>query len=211
MGEIPFDVVFVVGPPGAGKGTQCRLLAPSIGAGIVSVSGLLRNSASSDRTVAHKVDVGLLQPELATQLVLAELRLLVGRAPVLVDGMFRDIAEVAVLSELETLTQRIRVLDLVVQDAVCLQRMRRRRVCTVCNASFRGGEFCEECGGLAVTRSDDRGRMPSARLQAYREAEVTILTELALHTTVTRVNGEGPARIVSRRIGESLIPDSGYR
>ncbi len=206
-------VVFL-GPPGAGKGTQARLLAEGEGVPHVATGDLFRAAVASGtelgRRVAGFLQAGRLVPDEVTVAVVAE-RLARDdcKAGFVLDGFPRTVAQAEALEEV--LRERGWLLDAVlaleVSAAEVVRRLAGRRVCSVCGANYhvefrppaRAG-VCDACGGALVQRPDDREETIRVRLSVYRQEAEPVVDHYRQQGLLRVVDGDRPAAEVAREV-----------
>lgn len=176
----------LMGPPGAGKGTQGELLVQWLGSPKFSTGDMLRDARGSGsdlgRRAAGYMDAGELVPD---DVILGIIKEALDRDDAwngfVLDGFPRTVAQAQGLEEL--LAERGLSLDAVVQLQVAeeelVERLGRRRVCVSCaeitqRSETSGGE-CLVCGGELVQRGDDRSETVRRRLQVFGETTQPVL------------------------------------
>jgi adenylate kinase len=173
-------VVILLGPPGAGKGTQAVRLSAALSLPHVSTGDLFRENLSQGTPLGLRakkyMDAGQLVPD---DVVLEMLFDRVSRKDCgqgyLLDGFPRTLAQAEAL-EKRLGSTRAQVLNLVVPDAVLLDRITGRRTCPKCghlhhvkNAPPKVAGKCDKCQGELAQRSDDTAAVFGKRLSVYRE------------------------------------------
>ena len=208
----------MLGPPGAGKGTQARLLQDAFSVPQISTGDMLRDAQHSGTALGKAarrfMDAGKLVPD-DVVIGLVEERL---AAPdckdgFILDGFPRTVAQAEVLQRL--LKARDQSLDAVVAVHVpheeLIRRLGGRLVCRSCGAMFHI-EFnppaqmdrCDGCGGVLYQRDDDRPDRISVRLTVH-EQEVTALENFYRAAGLLHpVEGTGGRDDVFGRIKASL-------
>lgn len=175
-------VVILLGPPGAGKGTQAARLGAALGLAHVSTGDLFRENLSKGTELGQKarafMDSGRLVPD---QLVLDMLFARVAQADCqkgyLLDGFPRTIPQAEALEQsLKAARAQVCVLNLRVPDSLLLERITGRRTCKACGhaqhlkySAPRVAGRCDKCGGELIQRSDDLADVFGKRLAVYRE------------------------------------------
>ncbi len=174
--------IILLGPPGAGKGTQARILVERHGLVQLSTGDMLRAAKSSGTELGNRVADVMARGELVTDeivigLIEEQLDGEAGRHGLIFDGFPRTLAQADALGEL--LASKGKSLDAVVEmrvdDAQLIERITGRFTCGNCGEVYhdvtkptaRDGE-CDVCGAKEfVRRSDDNAESVQVRLMAY--------------------------------------------
>jgi adenylate kinase len=182
--ERPYRLV-LLGPPGAGKGTQAELLCRTLGTCHLSTGDIFRAAqCETDPSPALKAALaamrrGELVPDpVVTALVRERIGCLRCRGGFLLDGFPRTVAQADALDGL--LADQCLGLDAVLSyelpAAEVVARLSGRRTCPGCKAVYhlaacppRAEGVCDRCGGRLVQRGDDRPETIRVRLRAYEE------------------------------------------
>jgi adenylate kinase len=206
-------VVFF-GPPGAGKGTQARLLEQKFGACQVSTGEILRRAAREQsalgKQAADYLDRGDLVPDqVMVKLVAERLREPDCRSGFILDGFPRTLAQA------DELEQMLDGTGLALESALCLQasndviikRLSGRRTCKQCgslhhlvfNPPARPG-ICDRCGGELYQREDDREKMIAARLRVYEKQTAPLKEYYRKRGLLKEIDGVGSVEEVGKRV-----------
>jgi adenylate kinase len=198
------QVIVLLGPPGAGKGTQCTKLSKALRLPHISTGDLLRDCArGSSRTsqqISDFLSGGALVPD---SLVMEMLEDRTAQADCdrgfILDGFPRTEQQARLLDahlSSKNIPSQLRVLRLVVPDSVLRSRLSSRLLCPKCGAAYtRLGrdtdQFrnCEIDGYELVVREDDAASTARARLRIYEEQVPTILSYYNRRTTVIDIDG----------------------
>jgi adenylate kinase len=173
-------ILIFLGPPGAGKGTQAKLLSQRMGFLHLSTGDLLREAVKNQTPLGKKakeyMDRGELVPdELIVQLIEETMP---KDGNVILDGFPRTVNQALALEEmLRVKGERIsKVLFFDVPDEVIIDRLSGRRVCSKCGAVYhvkynppKVEGVCDLCGGTLVQRDDDKEEVVRKRLEVYRK------------------------------------------
>jgi Adenylate kinase (EC 2.7.4.3) len=173
-------ILVFLGPPGAGKGTQAKLLSQRMEFLHISTGDLLREAVKNQTPLGKKakeyMDRGELVPdELIVQLI--EEAMPKG-GNVILDGFPRTVNQALALEEmLKGKGEKIsKVLFFDVPDEVIIDRLSGRRVCSKCGAVYhvkynppKVEGMCDLCGGSLVQRDDDKEEVVKKRLEVYRK------------------------------------------
>ena len=204
------DFVVLLGPPGAGKGTQASLLAQGLGIPHVSSGDLFRDHISRKtelgRLAKGYMDRGGLVPDDVTVGMVSErLGQPDCQAGAILDGFPRTLNQAAVLDEaLGRRGQRVSVAPLIqVRDEEVTRRLTARRTCrnckAVCNLAFdppRVEGICDACGGELYQRDDDNLETVRNRLYTYYKETAPLIGYYFAKGLLTEVNGERAIEVV---------------
>ena len=169
--------VIMLGPPGAGKGTQAQFMVEKYGIPQISTGDLLRK-AVADGTELGKIAKGviaegtLVSDDLILNLVKERIAEPDCANGYIMDGYPRNIAQAEAMNTLDTLDV---VINLVVDMGELVNRLTSRRTCSSCNAVYNliarppnvEGK-CDACGGDLYQREDDTVETVEKRLETYR-------------------------------------------
>lgn len=204
----------LLGPPGAGKGTQARMLEHKYGIPQVASGDLLR-AAVRDRTsvgaeARRYMDRGALVPdELVLRLIEERLSQVDARAGFILDGFPRTIRQAEALdSALTRRSERIKlVLAIMLSDDEIVKRISGRRTCKNCGAMFhtifdppRNFNLCNHCNSELYLREDDAEDTVRMRLEVYASETGPVLEYYERAGRLARIDGTGRAEEVQGRI-----------
>ena len=196
--------IILLGPPGAGKGTQSARLVENHGMKQLSTGDMLRAAVKAQTAVGLKakavMDAGeLVSDEIVSDLIDAELAALDAGTGVIFDGYPRTEAQAAMLDEL--LAKHNRSLDYVVELAVdvdaLVERITGRFSCASCGALYHDTAnppekegVCDNCGSTEFKRRpDDNEATVRTRMEEYRAKTAPILPGYEARDIVSRVDG----------------------
>jgi adenylate kinase len=210
--------IILLGPPGAGKGTQAAYVARELGLVHVSSGDLFRQALEKGDDLAKEVksymEKGALVPdELTVRMVLERLETPDCVAGVVLDGFPRNLKQAQVLDE--SLMERGKAIDGVVSIKVSnqevLRRLGGRRVCRSCQAPYHDTESppkvagkCDRCGGELYQRPDDNVETIKNRLAVYNKETAPLIDYYTERCKLIEVDGEGSADSVGERIIAAL-------
>ncbi len=169
--------LILLGPPGAGKGTQAEILSRDLNIPTISTGNILRAAVKAGTPTGLKakafMDAGKLVPDEVIIGIIGE-RLAEDdcKNGFILDGVPRTIAQAEAM---EAAGIRIdKVLSLEISDEAIVQRMSGRRVCAKCGAPYhttgkppKKEGVCDACGGELVIREDDKAETVLHRLEVY--------------------------------------------
>lgn len=196
--------VVLLGPPGAGKGTQARLLAQALGVPHISSGDLFRGHLDRETELGLRarqyIEQGALVPDDVTVGMVAErLGHSDCRGGAVLDGFPRTLAQAVALDEiLAARGQRVAVAPLIeVTDEEVLRRLTARRLCRACGAVYnmdseppRTEGVCDACGGALCVRDDDRLDTVRNRLYTYYKETAPLIGYYFAKGLLARVDGE---------------------
>jgi adenylate kinase len=180
----------LLGPPGAGKGTQAERIAARYGVPHLSTGDMLREAVAADTEVGRRaraiMDAGRLVPDdVMNRLVAERIAQPDAARGFVLDGFPRTVAQAEALDEmLERRGERLdRVLELAVDDEPLVERISGRFACARCGAGYHDRfkrpkveGTCDACGGHEfVRREDDTPETVRARLKAYHAQTAPLL------------------------------------
>jgi adenylate kinase len=170
----------MLGPPGAGKGTQAERFAQSHGVPKISTGDILREAVADEtalgRAAKQVMDAGrLVGDEIMVAIVRERLGRADAKAGFVLDGFPRTVPQAVALDEMLGAKPLV-VVDIVVPEETLVRRLASRRMCEVCGHSALPEEQgCSECGGALVVRVDDGAGVVLERLRVYTEQTAPIV------------------------------------
>lgn len=180
-------MIVFVGPPGSGKGTQSRLLGSRDNFEIISVGEVLRNEVKSQTKIGIEIEKSLKKGEFAkTHTVCEVIKKKLDKlntSKILLDGFPRNIDQAIALDEIlgeEGCFEKRKnflAIDFSVPLEALKERLRLRKVCKKCEASFfPESSFCSFCGSLEFyTREDDSPEIIEKRMKKFVEERSKIV------------------------------------
>lgn len=216
MSDAP--TVLIMGPPGAGKGTQSAHLVAAYGLRHVATGDLLRSAvaAGSELGVLAQgfMEAGQLVPD---EVTIGLLRELVGAlAPgegVLLDGFPRTVAQAEALEQmLGQLGRSVDVaLDIRVPDDVLITRLSGRWICRTCGTPYNIASHppqvdgvCDSCDGELYQRADDTAEAVSKRLQVYADQTAPVSDWYAQRNVLATIDGDQQADKVQAALDAAM-------
>jgi len=210
----------LVGPPGAGKGTQAQFIAAQFAIPKISTGDIFRANVSEGTelgmTAKKYMDAGDLVPDEVTSAMVRE-RLKEDDA---VDGFLLD-GFPRTVPQAETLDEMLAglgigldvVLELVVDDEEVIRRLSGRRTCRSCGHIWhvdfdppsREG-ICDHCGGQLFQRDDDKPDTVRHRLEVYADQTAPLIAFYAENGVLIGIDATGPVDDVTERAIAALRP-----
>jgi adenylate kinase len=221
--------VVVLGPPGAGKGTQAERFAGERDLPKISTGDILRDAVQGGSDLGREVKAVMERGELVSDaLITGIVRERLGRPDVahgfVLDGFPRTVPQAEALDTMVAGGDPLIVVEMKVPDEELVRRVRGRRVCKVCgtNVSAFGAdpatvERCERCGGELVSRSDDTEAVVRERLRVYWRDTRPLIAYYGGRPTFRSIDGaQTPERVrealiaaVSEVASAAGLPDVG--
>jgi adenylate kinase len=209
----------LLGPPGAGKGTQAARIAAKYGVPHLSTGDMLREAVAADTEVGRRakaiMDAGRLVPDdVMNQLVAERLAQPDAARGFVLDGFPRTVAQAETLDDL--LGRRDQeldaVLELAVDDDALVERISGRFACAQCGAGYhdrfrrpKADGACDVCGSREfVRREDDKPETVRARLKAYHAQTAPLLPYYRDKGLLAAVDGMAEIDDVSYEVFEKL-------
>ncbi|MCL2248889.1 MAG: adenylate kinase [Oscillospiraceae bacterium] len=177
--------LILLGPPGAGKGTQAEVLVEKLNIPQISTGDILRNAVKKGTPVGLEaksyMDAGDLVPDSVIIGVLKErLREPDCKTGYIFDGVPRTMAQAVALDE--GFVQIDTVLTIEVPDDVIIKRLSGRRTCPECGNIYhiatkkpKAEGICDSCGTALVIRKDDEAETIKNRLQTYHKETAPLI------------------------------------
>jgi adenylate kinase len=212
------EVVLLLGAPGAGKGTQARFLAATLGVPMVASGDLLREhrqrGTDLGRAAPEFMERGDLVPdELVVDMIIHRLDAPDAMAGVLLDGFPRNVAQADALDA--RLIERggaIRVAVYVdVPTTVLIERLAGRWMCRGCQASFHEvfnppavARACDRCSGELYQRPDDKREVVTNRVAVYLRDTLPVVERYERLGILRRIDGNQSIETVKRALRQAV-------
>jgi len=191
----------MMGPPGAGKGTQAERFAREQGIPKISTGDILREAVAAQTPMGLAVKAQLERGELVgDELIIGIVRERLSRPDAkkgfVLDGFPRTVPQALALDQMLDGQTPLIVVEIQVPDEELVRRVRSRRICADCGTSvsaFSGdpaaAEVCRNCGGRLVPRSDDNENVVRDRLKVYWTATSPMIAYYHERPTYRVVDG----------------------
>jgi len=210
--------LILLGPPGAGKGTQAKLLTDKLGIPQVSTGDMLRQAVADGTELGRKaksfMNQGALVPdEVVIGIIEERLRKSDCTRGYILDGFPRTLPQAEALSRVLTCLSGSldRVLSVEVPEEDLVKRLSGRRVCRGCGYMFHvathpPGQMgvCDKCGDTLYQRDDDKEETIRHRLRVYREQTEPLIAYYDRMGLLRRIDGRGTIEEISGRIHHAL-------
>ncbi|MDT7550489.1 MAG: adenylate kinase [Actinomycetota bacterium] len=213
----------LVGPPGAGKGTQAQFIAEHVGVPKISTGDIFRANVSEGTPLGLQakeyMDRGDLVPdEVTIDMVRNRLQEKDAIEGFLLDGFPRTVPQAETLDDIlrETADTKLDVvLELVVDSDEVIRRLSGRRTCRKCNhiwhVDFDPPQVpgvCDIDGGELFQRDDDKAETIANRLDVYEEQTAPLIAYYAGRGVLVGIDATGPVDDVTLRAIDALRPFS---
>ena len=199
--------LLMLGPPGAGKGTQAERFAKERGIPKISTGDILREAVSTKTEVGLRAKAIMDRGELVSDEVMIGIvgeRL--GRPDALngfvLDGFPRTVAQAAALDGIMADRDPLIVVDIVVPEAELVRRLGTRSICRLCGTGASVGSTvgaaCAKCGGRLVQRTDDNQAVVLERLKVYHRQSEPLVEYYRVRPTFRSIDGaQAPDRVAA--------------
>ena len=216
-------IIVMVGAPGAGKGTQARLLAEHFGYPQISTGEILREMALADTPLGREIRELQASGRLVSDDTLAQVILARTSQPdcangYILDGFPRTRKQAEMLEELARKQgKKVVLVRVVVSDEALMKRLTGRRNCPCCgeiyNIYFRPPRqegVCDLDGTPLAQRSDDNAGAVGTRLAAYEESTAPLIEFYRAGGRLVEIDGELPVEKVFQKV-ITIIDESAVR
>ena len=210
--------VVLLGPPGAGKGTQAKMLQDEFGAVQISTGDILRKAVADKTTLGNEaaafISRGALVPDdIIVNLVAGRLKENDCARGFLLDGFPRTIPQARGLDDiLEKMGLDLNgVLSVEVPQSLLIERLAGRRTCRQCGAlshvAFNPPQkagVCDRCGGELYQRDDDKKETIAERLEVYQRQTAPLIHYYRERGLLRTIDGVGEIAQVRARVNAAL-------
>jgi len=202
--------IILLGPPGAGKGTQAKKLVEKTGLTHLSTGDILRDEVARGTELGRKakeyMDRGDLVPD---ELIIGMIRgRIEGKDGFILDGFPRTVAQAEALAGITPVDL---VIDIELPRAEVIRRLSARRVCRECGRIYnlisnppKVDGRCDACGGALFQRDDDRPEVIENRYDVYTASTAPLIEFYRKRGLLAQVDGMLPPDAVFSRIMELL-------
>jgi adenylate kinase len=212
--------VVLVGPPGAGKGTQAHFIASHMSIPRISTGDIFRYNVTNQTELGAKakeyMDRGDLVPdEITVAMVRDRLAEDDAQAGFLLDGFPRNVPQAETLKKMlaELDVKLTVVLELVVDENEVVRRLSGRRTCRQCQHIWHElydpptvDGVCDACGGELFQRDDDKEEVIRHRLEVYISQTSPLIAFYADEGILVGIDATGPVEDVTSRALGALEP-----
>jgi len=210
--------VVLVGPPGAGKGTQAQFLASHLSIPKISTGDIFRDNVSHGTALGRRAQTymergDLVPDEITIAMVTDRLSDDDTGAGFLLDGFPRNVPQAETLKKMLASweTRLDTVLELVVDDDEVVRRLSGRRTCRRCGRVWHvtfdppvQAKVCDDCGGELFQRDDDREETIRHRLEVYQQQTAPLVSFYADEGILLGLDATGPVDEITERALSAL-------
>jgi adenylate kinase len=203
--------VVMLGPPGAGKGTQAERFARTHGLPKISTGDILREAVHAHTPLGcaarETMDRGeLVGDEVMIGIVGERLGRTDADRGFVLDGFPRTVPQAEALDGMIRGRGPLVVVEIVVPEEVLLRRLAARRICGDCgvNAMIEWTTACGSCGGPLVHRTDDETGVVRERLRVYHRQTAPIVDFYDGRPTFRRIDGNQPPDVVTAAMDAAI-------
>ena len=205
--------VIMLGPPGAGKGTQAERVARARGIPRISTGDILREAVHAGTAMGGNVSAVMDRGELVgDDVMIGIVTERLGRPDAasgfVLDGFPRTVEQAAALDRLMDGRDPLIVLDIVVPESELARRLGMRMICEDCGVNADGHETapgrCSRCGGRLMQRADDNNAIVLERFKIYQRATKPLVDFYHGRPTFRSIDGAQTADCVAADLAAAI-------
>ena len=208
--------LIMLGPPGAGKGTQAERFAKLKGIPKISTGDMLREAVKAGTEVGLRakaiMDRGeLVSDEVIIGIVQDRINRDDARSGFILDGFPRTVAQARSLDHVMVGRSPLIVIDIVVPESELVRRLGARMVCNKCGSNADPSDVkaietrvCSKCGGLLTQRTDDNQSVVLERLKVYHANTAPLVAYYQGRPTFRAVDGAQAPDVVAASLVDSV-------
>ncbi|HHF98519.1 MAG TPA: adenylate kinase [Candidatus Aerophobetes bacterium] len=204
----------LLGPPGAGKGTQAKRLSQKFGVPHLSAGDILREAVSKGTSLGKKAEPYISRGELVPDSIVLEMieeKIKQSKNGFILDGFPRNLSQAR---ELDLYLQREKkelnaAVNIDVSENIIVERLKNRLICSECGAilslkDVTGEGICPKCKAKLKRRTDDNEDTIRKRIEVYFKHTFPLLDYYREKGILINISGEGSPDEVFNRIINSL-------
>lgn len=210
------QVVILLGPPGAGKGSQAAFLKETLHVPHISTGDLLRNHIKNQTELGKKaksyIDAGKLGPdELIFSMLFERVAAPDCEKGYILDGFPRNLEQAKTFQKQLNDEVSVVAINLAVPDSILIDRIVNRQICQECQAPYhltfsppKVKGVCDVCKGTLYHRSDDTKEIVQNRLKVYHEQTAPLIDYYANQGKLHMIDGNKPKEQVVAQLTQLL-------
>lgn len=204
----------LLGPPGAGKGTQAERLANTFSIPAISTGRIIRTAIASNTPAGVEakvyIDRGALVPDnMVVEMVKERLKQDDCQNGYILDGFPRTVSQAEIMEKLPILVDL--VLEIHVEEEIIVERLSGRRECKVCGATYHIHDnppkkegVCDKCDGVLTRRADDVPEVIRNRIRVYNEQTEPLKSYYQAKGLLVSVTGCEKVEDTSKAVMEAI-------
>lgn len=202
--------LIILGPPGAGKGTQAERFAKLQRIPKISTGDILREAVKAGTEIGQKVkavmEAGeLVSDDLIIRIVEDRLNRDDARGGFILDGFPRTVAQAKALDAVLAGRAPLIVIDIAVPEAELIRRLGSRLTCVSCGLpATTESDRCSRCGGGLAQRADDDESVVRERLKVYHRNTAPLVEYYRGRSTFRAVDGAQPPDVVAEALAGAV-------
>lgn len=209
--------LILLGPPGAGKGTQAEFIAKDFGITQISTGNILRENVKNNTELGKKAKIFMDKGELVPDHIMIELVQNRVQEPdckngYILDGFPRTITQAQGLERALGENGIDKVIFVNVSDNIIVERLSLRRVCSNCQAVYhlkysppQIDNVCDKCGAELYQRDDDKEETIRNRLKVYRAQTEPLVNYYRNKGIIFEIDGEKTVEEIKNEINKLLL------
>jgi adenylate kinase len=205
--------LLMLGPPGAGKGTQAERFARERGIPKISTGDILRDAVHTKTEIGQRAKAVMDRGELVgDDVMIGIVRERLERDDAVggfvLDGFPRTVAQASALDRIMAERDPLIVVDIVVPEAELVRRLGTRSICRLCGTGASVGSAvgaaCAKCGGRLVQRTDDNQAVVLERLKVYHRQSEPLVEYYKVRPTFRSIDGAQPPDRVAADLAAAI-------
>lgn len=208
--------LIMLGPPGAGKGTQAERFAKLKGIPKISTGDMLREAVKAGTEIGLRakaiMDRGeLVSDEVMIGIVQDRINRDDARSGFILDGFPRTVAQARSLDQVMVGRSPLIVIDIVVPESELVRRLGSRMVCNKCGSNADPSDvkaietrICSKCGGVLTQRTDDNQSVVLERLKVYHANTAPLVAYYQGRPTFRAVDGAQAPDVVAAALVDAV-------
>jgi adenylate kinase len=215
------NVIVIMGAPGAGKGTQSRLLSEKFNYPQIATGDILRTMAKADTSLGKEIKStlaagNLVSDEVLTSVILERTSQADCAGGYILDGFPRTLKQAELLENLvEKQNKEILLVRVKVPRDVLMNRLTGRRTCPQCGEIYnihykppKQKDICDLDGAILTERADDNESVVSRRLETYIQSTMPLFNYYEASGRMVAIDGEQPVDVIFDQLSQLLSKDS---